>query len=263
MAKPDTTEYPLLDAIAAIYAADEHQAKIVKEYNPEFDRTTFKPSAALNVQLLPEQYDADGHRAWVEVPAVSEFAKKTLGMENRWISKKAHAVVVTDKHREVAQEAIDTINSKVLMMALQGRDINSFITNMTKKMESGQVTQQDIGLLTYVPKTAKQYQEAAKLDDKKTSFMQSKALGTVGDKIFATVTIFNTRIIRNDFGESLLCEGHDDDGNLVTFFKNEASKLQFEKDKTYNINGRIKKVGETQFSYGAIVNTINYVRMTK
>lgn len=253
--------FPVLDAVSAIFAGDEYQEKLVKQIDPKFDRSGHKPSQTLSVHTPPR---GDQDTEYKTLPSVSEFAKKTLGVENKWMHDDACAVLVTDAHRAAAQEAIDTINNQVMMMVLQGKEINSFIANIAKTLELAEISPREIGLLTFIPRQANQYKENARIDEKKTEYMQSKPLGAIGDKVFVTVTVFNTRDIKSQDGyESILHECHDDDGNLVTFFKNSASKGQFEIGKTYNINGRVKAAAETPYSYGAIVNTINYVRMTK
>ena len=148
-----------------------------------------------------------------------------------------------------------------MMMVLKGTAINGFIGSLAKLLDKNEVKGRDVGLLTYVPKTARQYDETDRIDDKKTAIMDSKTIGVVDSKVSVRVTIFNSRVMSQY--ESILYEGHDDNGNLITFFKNEASKDQFNCDNTYNITGKVKAVGETPYSFGAIVNTLNYVKIAK
>ena len=254
----DQTTYPLLDAVSAIFASEEHQAKIAKQINHSFDARAEKPSAPIYLHTQPR---TDRETEQFTLPAVSTFAKKTLGVDDKWMDKAAIAVPVTDKHREDAQEAIDTISNKVIMMVLKGSPVNGFLGSLSKLLEQETATSRDMGLLAYVPRTARQFAETAIIDEKKTEFMNSRPLGQEGTKVFANITIFNSRVMSQY--ESTLYESHDDSGNLVTFFKNEASKSQFEVGKTYKIHGKVKKAEPTPYSFGAIVNTLNYVRLMK
>ena len=146
-------------------------------------------------------------------------------------------------------------------MVLKSVDINGFIASLSAILELDEVKGCNIGLLTYVPKTAQQFHDNDATDDKKTAFMDSKPLGALNAKVAATVTIFNIRPMGQY--DCILYEGNDDNGNLITFFKNIAAKAQFELDETYKITGKLKAVGETPYSFGAIVNTINYVKVAK
>jgi hypothetical protein len=254
----DIKTVALVDAVAAIYASDEHQANLVKIIDPKFSREGRKPSANMWITHA----DDAGETTSTNVPSVADFAKVTLDLGNKWTDTKAVAVKVTDKHRDLAEEAIAAIGNNVMMQVLQGKTVNGFIGNMAKLVEGETVTSRDMGLLSYVPKTAKQIMENSKVDEVKSSFVStSKALGTQGVKVFATVTIFNSRNMTQY--ESVLYEGHDDAGNLITFFKNESAKDQFKVGETYSIHGKVKSVGETAYSYGANVNTLNYVRKVK
>ena len=253
--------YPLIDAVSAVFASVEYQAKLAKDADPEFPIEKSKPSAPvyINIEVEPREFGIDTDT--VTLPAISAYAKKTLGMDDRWLDQAAIAVEVTDKHREDAEKAIATISNKVMMMVLKGTAVNGFIGSLGRLLENETIASRDIGLLSYVPKTARQFAETAKIDEKKTQFMNSRPLGQIGDKVFATVTVFNSRVMSQY--ESVLYETHDDAGNLVTFFKNEAAKDQFEVGGTYKINGKVKVAAPTPYSYGALVNTLNYVRLQK
>ena len=246
--KTPAQTFPILDVVATIFASAEHQLKLANKFYPTLDFSEVKPSEKL---ALP------GGSAVQYLPSLTSYTKMTLGMDTKWLDENTEVVTVTDQHHEDAKNAINIIKNKIMLMVLKGTEINGFIGNLAKSLEKEEVISRDIGLLSYVPKTARQYAETARIDEKKTSFMNSQSIGAVSDKVSVTVTIFNVRPM-GEYG-SILYEGNDVDGNLITFFKNEASKGHFHLDKTYNITGRIKAVGETKYSYGAIVNTLNYV----
>jgi len=260
--KANQPTFPILDVVATIFASAEHQAKLAKKLNATIDISGSKPSQKLYIPHMPNPVAFDSSTNQLTyLPSLTSYTKKTLGLDPRWLDENTEVVTVTDKHRETAQAAMDTIKNKVMMMVLKGTAINGFIGNLAKSLEREEVQGRDIGLLTYVPKTAKQYDEIDKIDDKKTSFMDSKPVGVIDDKVSVRVTIFNSRAMSQY--ESILYEGHDDNGNLITFFKNEIAKDQFEIDKTYDITGKVKAVGVSPYSFGAIVNTLNYVKVVK
>lgn len=248
--KTPAQTFPILEVVATIFASAEHQRKLSNKFDPTIDPSDFKPSERL---FMPNG------SALTYLPSLTSYTKMTLGMDSKWLDENTEVVTVMDRHYKDAEAAMDTIKNKVMLMVLKGLSINGFIGNLIKLIESETVLGRDVGLLTYIPRTAKQYAATDKIDEKKTSFMNSQAVGKVAEKVSVTVTIFNVRPMK-EYG-SILYECNDSNGNLVTFFKNEASKGQFDLDKTYNIKGRIKDVGTTQYSFGAIVNTLNYVEI--
>lgn len=256
--------FPILDVVATIFAADELQRSLAKKIAPTIDISDRKPSEAMGLPashamtIFGKEYEINDR---ITVPALTSYTKFSLGIDLQWLDENAENVTVLQKHRDQAQEAMDSIKNKVMMMVLKGDKVNGFIGSLSASIEREEVQGRDIGLLTYVPKTARQYADTQLIDDKKTQFMDSKPIGTVGNKATVNVTIFNSRLMSRY--ESILYEGHDDAGNLITFFKGEAAKAQFELNNTYKIAGKIKKVGVTPYSYGAIVNTLNYVRLVK
>ena len=248
------------EAVATILAAIDHQVDVVKHIDESCDAKSFKPSSGFNVKNGDEQQ--------FSIPSVVDYAKRTFVEYNSWeinlkyIHNDAVPVTVTDEHRTEAEELISIIQNKNMMMVLKGQKINGFIGNIFKLIELEEVTQRDIGLLSYVPKTARQFKEQDLVLEKKSRYMDSQQIGKVGDKVFLEVTLFNTRYISAYDCE--LFEGVDAAGNLITFFKNGGGKLpDFELNKVYSINARVKKVEANDYSYGAIVNTINYVRLNK
>lgn len=262
LAMTNKPSFPILDVVATIIASAEYQAKLAKKINPKFSITHEKPSERLYIPTRRlKAFDSNATNDNVYLPSLTSYTKMTIGLDAKWLDDNTEVVTVTKKHRATAQAAMDTIKNKVMMMVLKGISINGFIGNLAKLLDKEEVLGRDIGLLTYVPKTARQYDESDKLDDKKTAFMNSKPVGVINDKVSVRVSIFNSRSMPHY--ESILYEGVDEDGNLITFFKNEASKDQFNCDYTYNITGKVKAVGSTPYSFGAIVNTLNYVKMVK
>lgn len=256
--------FPILKVVATIFASHEHQRKLAEQLNPEYDISTFKPSEKVYIPLGSDLSTAiernEGQRY---LPSLTSYTKMTLGLDEVYLDEGSEVMTVTEKHYEDAQAGIETIQNKIMMMVLKGVKINGFIGALAKLLEKEEVLARDIGLLTYVPKTSAQYAAADALDAKKTEFMDSKPVGVVGDKVSVSVSFFASRVIRTDFGNSILYEGNDTNGNLITCYKNEGTKGHFDLDKTYTITGKVKKVGSTPYSYGAIVNTLNYVRIAK
>jgi len=262
MKAPQTT-FPILDVVATIFASAEYRLKLATKLNPKHDISGSKPSEKLYIPPVSKLQTqlVSGSEGLTYLPSLTSYTKMTLGLDSRWLDDNTEVVTVTKKHRDAAEKAMNTIKNKVMMMVLKGVSINGFIGSLAKLLEKDEVTGRDVGLLTYVPKTAKQYEDTDKIDDKKTAFMNSKPVGVVNDKVSLRVTIFNSRVMSQY--ESILYEGHDDEGNLITFFRNEAAKDQFNCDGTYNITGKVKSAGATPYSFGAIVNTLNYVKIVK
>lgn len=254
--------FPILKVVATIYASREHQNKLAQQLNPEYDISGAKPSEKVYIPVpAPKGPHTDGTADSVYLPSLTSYTKMTFGLDEKWLDEGAEVVTVTEKHYEDAKAGIETIQNKIMIMALKSAKINGFIGALAKLLEKEEVLGRDIGLLTYVPKTAAQYTATDEIDSKKGAFMNSKPVGRIDEKVALSVTIFNTRPMPRY--DSILYEGNDENGNLITFFKNEGSKAQFDLDQTYKITGKVKNVGATPYSFGAIVNTLNYVRIAK
>jgi len=254
--------YPLVDVVATIFACLEYQTSAVATYNPAFNVTGKKPSEGFFVPATPAVDGSVLRDDGKSFPSVTEYTKATLGMDTRWLHKDAIAVAVDSKHQQSAEDAIAIIQNKFMLMVLKGSKLNGFHKALAEKLESIEVQGRDIGLLTFVPQTAAGYAENDKIDEKKTEYMDSRPLGNIDDKVEVDVTVFNIRPMGGD-NDSILYESHDAAGNLITFFRNVAAKGSIELDGTYSIKAKIKKVGPTPYSFGAIVNTLYYVRMPK
>ena len=257
-----TETYPTLDVVSAIFAAINHQKEVAYKINPDYDISKAKPSDIIYVPTKPNT-DSPGDfvHEGVSIPSLATYAKTTVGIADHWIHELSEVVIVTEQNTNDARAAMEAIQNKVMMMVLKGKKINGFIGNLSKLIEKPEVLARDFGLLSFIPNTAKQYVETEAVDSKKTEFMNSKALGAIGDKVSVRVSIFNSRVMAQ-YG-SILYEGHDDDGNLISFFKSSESRDQYNCDYTYNIVGKIKMAVATPYSFGAIVNSLNYVRMVK
>jgi len=250
--------FEVKETIATIYAAIEHQAKLAAELNPEVDISKFKPSQSIYINIPKTDDELECIKS---LPSVADYAKITLGFTGRYLDPLAEKVTVTDAHYEKAEDGISIIQNKVMIMVLQGKKVNGFIANLAKLLEKEAVIPRDIGLLSFVPKTANRYKETDAIDEIKNQYMNSKPLGNIGQKVFSEITFFNMRTLSQY--DSFLYEGVDTDGNLVTMFRNMDHEIQFDMDKPYRLNFRIKKAEATPYSYGAIVNSVNYVRLTK
>ena len=252
--------YPILDAAAVVIASAHYQLKVVRAVNPAFTEVSRHPSSTLYVEL-PETADGVMPEA-KSVPAVSHYAKLTLNSDNmKWLHDDTVTVKVTDADRKEAQEYIDIISNSVLLKVLRGEAINDFIKSMVKLIEAPEIKMRDIGLLSYLFMLGRQFKCTADLDAKKASYYDSKPIGSDGTRIKAEVTIFNKRLMKQY--DSILYEGNDAVGNLVTFYKQMNAKVQYDVDSTYKLDARIKSTGATNYSNGAIVNTLNYVKTAK
>ena len=190
-----TDKFTTLEVVAIIFASFEHRNKLANELNPgNGDAARAKPSEKLYVSVPAPKGDwTEGTNDSVYLPSLTSYTKMTLGVNPQYLDDNTEAMTVTDKHREAAQLGMDTIKSKIMLMVLKGRTINGFHAALSALMDKSSVGLSDIGLLSYVPKTSLEFAENSKIEEKKTEFMASKPLGEAGDRIAATVTVFNVR----------------------------------------------------------------------
>jgi hypothetical protein len=167
-----------------------------------------------------------------------------------------------DFARKQAEQAIAALKQHAVMQTLQGKPISAFIKTLTVACEQEQLPERDIGILCYVPRTVSQFKAQQKTANIKAEFTNSKQLGAIGEKVTANITIFAERNMTQ--WDSTLYEANDDKGNLITFFKSYHSKGDdYVVGQTYRITGKVKKAEASKYSFNAIVNTLNFVKIAK
>jgi len=250
----------LIETVATVYASMEKQAAIVAAIDPTFDTAAHKPTS--NIELvMPTRQQQDNTSC---IASVSDHVKLTVHGKNyrRVLSDYAEVVTVTSQHRKQAKQAIDALQQHAVMQTLQGKPISAFIKTLTVACEQEQLPERDIGILCYVPRTVSQFKAQQKTANIKAEFTNSKQLGAIGEKVTANITIFAERNMTQ--WDSTLYEANDDKGNLITFFKSYHSKGDdYVVGQTYRITGKVKKAEASKYSFNAIVNTLNFVKIAK
>lgn len=85
------------------------------------------------------------------------------------------------------------------------------------------------------------YNNAMKQKVEREATKESNWIGSVGDKIVATVIIKHKQFIESDYGTTVLLKMEDEQGNQITWFGSGQAAWDMEVDETYTIKGAIKK----------------------
>jgi hypothetical protein len=250
----------VLDIVATTIAAVRFQQEACDDTLPfSVDASSYKPTQGAYIGYPVKIEGAEDEQRALHLCAVSDVVKKTLGVG--YPSEEAYEVVATDDDRVQAQEALDRITNHVLMQTLKGNKLNDFLANMVASIEQDEVPARNIGLLTYVARTAKQFKEQEAVEVAKADFMTSRVIGPNGMKVELNVTILVKRYIRS--WDKFVIEANDEAGNLITFFKDEKHVINLNVGDTISIVGKIKTAGPSQYSNNQVVNTLNYVKIAK
>ena len=245
-------EFETIEVVAAMFAARERQAERGNEIVPGFViPASAKPSEKVYIPNAPDKQRY--------LASLSSYAKITLGVRN-WTDADAEVVTITDEHRAQARTAMDTIINKVMLMVLKGDKFNQFYHNLNSLVEQETSTSRNFGLLAYVPKIADQITSLQDVDQKRVKLHHTSGpIGSIGDKIVTNINIFYSFAMPDH--DSVRYEAHDDNGNLIKFFKNTSAKDTFQVGESYRINAKIKALGPDQWSNGTFVNQLFYVRL--
>jgi|APCry1669189534_1035231.scaffolds.fasta_scaffold00327_8 hypothetical protein len=127
---------------------------------------------------------------------------------------------------EVADQLKDYLQQAAIMQALQSSDgqVNEFLNSVNQILEKEEVPARDIGILIWAPKLAldHQAQEKARVAISNLG-STSQYLARIGDKIELHFTLIDKRFIKN--AECYLVQGHDEHGNLVSYWAREERKI--------------------------------------
>ena len=232
-------------SVAAIYAALEFNSKV-------FDFEGYTEKAYDH----PKGYHS--HRGSRILYPLRDMATKAMGLNANWLSKNLPTVEIEEKHVEWAEKAIETLNNHMTMSVLKGAPISKFLKTMTNTVKHPEVTFADYGILAYIPRTIANIHEKEAIEEEKAIRAgYSKPLGNVGEMVRAVkIKILEKRYVPK-FETTIYTAVNKD--NLVTFF----SRNDFEVGYFYTIDGRVKSVGETEYSQGAVETRLNYVRVLK
>jgi len=162
-------------------------------------------------------------------------------------------IKITDADVQVAKDIKLHFQGK-LFEALGG-NLNEYVENIWKTLDTEQVSAREIGLLVSTPSAY--YRDANKESIENTVLENcvNEYIGSVGDKIEGSVKVINAMYSTNY--EAYIYTGIYDGKFLVNFWN---GKELAKKDETINIKAKIKRLGLSKFYKGAWETSLNYVR---
>ena len=229
--KTTTTELPILDVLAVSFAAHRtNNNSYCKETRRFSDNLTkFANKELMNYKLHPDQFLPEDFKPFK----------------------------VTKADRETAKEAIDWLQKDNALNVIADT-LSDFMHSVMHYISSDKVGANTYGVVACVPKV---YFEGSKKKtlkkELKTSFGESKHIGTVGETIQGMFTLNETRFI-----EKYSCNVFNGyiESNLVSFFKNiDQTQVVPKEGTTFKIQGKVKRCGNN-FITKLPETQLNYVR---
>lgn len=270
MAKSALEQHKTVDIVATVLAATEFHQKLIAKINPKIKYESLgKPGDYHFIAKSGKNHGAQTDEFGipkderVKIEPLAHYVKKTLnGTTEKWMDKSVCEVVVTKKHKKKAIEAIDYFKGQIVMQVLKGTEIRGFMASLVQVLENEDAFLRDVGILCYVPRTVKGMKAREAKDQFNAGFaLTSKPLGAAGSKINVDFTVTHRKELPQY--DSYIYEGHDDKGNLVSFWKGFDYAIDFEVGQTYKLSGKIKFAEKSKYAANAIVNNLNYVKLRK
>lgn len=155
--------------------------------------------------------------------------------------------------RDEAELIISTLSQRVMLNKLTNAFVNEFLVSVTELLEKDKVAFRDFGIIAWAPKL---YADSVTADTVKTTLYglsgTSRYIGVVGTKMEIDFTCISAKFLK-DYN-SYAYKGHDENGNLVTFF----NKNKIDNGK---IVARIKAHRADERLLGARVTVLSYVKV--
>jgi hypothetical protein len=268
--------YSTLEVVATVNAVLEFHEKLVLNINPTLNYNTDLGKYSEVQQIaIPGTEDtvleaADSIFGEIKGPQkvavcpVSHYVRFTVtgGTKEKWMHDEVCEVLVTDEHREKAETEITFLRQIAVMEMLQGKPPTGFGKVIFQALEQDTSFAKDCGLLCYIPNSYRMAKSKENTNLVKAGLQgSSKALGAPGTKIAPEMKIIVKRFLR-DRG-SYIYEGSDTEGNLYQFWRDENKVPQFDIGCTYKLTAKIKNCEVSDYSAGAMVNNINWVKVAK
>jgi len=268
--------YPTLAIVATVNAVLEFHEKLVLSINPTLNYNTDLCKYSEVAQIaIPGTEDtiletADSIYGEIKGPRkvavcpVSHYVRFTVtgGVKEKWMHDEVCEVLVTDDHRAKAEAEIAFLRQIAVMEMLQGRPPTGFGKVIFQAIEKEVSFAKDVGLLCYVPNSYRMSKSKENVNLEKAALQgTSKALGAPGAKIAPEMKIIVKRFLR-DRG-SYIYEGTDAEGNLYQFWRDTNKEPQFDVGNTYKLTAKIRNCEVSDYSAGAMVNNINWVKVAK
>ena len=163
--------------------------------------------------------------------------------------------LVNEIHVKQAEGIIQYLQQTVIMQSLQNK-VDSFLSQMTELVTNLEVTNKDIGIISWAPHIADQYQKKDHVREVSARYEHSsRYIGKVGDKITTDFTMIEKRYIKSM--DCFAVYGYDGNDNLIFYWAKVADKIC----EVGKISGRIKAHTEDKFRGNARVTTLNYVKV--
>ena len=168
-------------------------------------------------------------------------------------------LVVTDRHRDAADEVIAYLQQVTIMQTLMRGKQDDFVGELAGTLAAGEsVTLRNTGLIAWAPKIAADYKKKDDVREKYARFEHlSNYVGRVGEKISVKFTLLDARFVRHL--ECFSVFGHTDNGDLISYWARDQEKI-FD---NVTVMAKVKEHKLDAYHNGARVTVINYVKKAK
>jgi hypothetical protein len=262
----DVTGWSAEDVRRLGHADDDYEESPVYQTRRFARRTPAVPATAIATRELaalafaaqrvngtlhkqPEMFDADSG-------TVVKVTPNKVLMHNSFVpNAEGPQVSATQEDRDLANLAVDAVQSDCTMRLLQGRQLSDFVASLNTLLQQETVNQRDCGLMAFLPNIySRMLEDHAKQETSASLSVGSQYLGNVGDKVTVDFTFVDKRYLSQYNCWSVF--GHDANGNCVGFLTAHESLA-----KSGRIQGKIKRLEENRYRNGAKVTNLNYVKV--
>jgi hypothetical protein len=223
-------KYPVLEMLAAAVSAFELNGSVIREaqFKREGDKLVdVYPNRVLIMSYLQRDKPS-------AIPLRVEFT-------------------VTDAHRERAEEVAQAIQHTVLMQTLKGKT-DTFLDQVNNTLLHSEVNYREAGIVAWAPKIVSDYQHKEEVAQKSAMHERtSNFFGRIGEKVAVNFTVIEKKPFPRV--ESFLVYGHDDYGNLVSYWTRKGDQV-----KDGKITGRVKDHLVDNHRNRARVTVLNFVK---
>jgi hypothetical protein len=152
-----------------------------------------------------------------------------------------------------AEEIINSLNQRVMMNTLTGRDTSGFLKEVVDLVTRDSVSSDSFGLLAWAPKL---YHDTVRADTTRETVLAKSAdssyIGTVGKKVSVEFEPLSCSFVKNY--NMFVHVGHDGAGNLISFWNKDRISTPVK------ITARVKNHRADPHYSNARFTTLNYVK---
>jgi hypothetical protein len=176
-------------------------------------------------------------------------------MVQQWLGGNQENLVVTESHREHAEEMRTFLSQQLTLSILTNTPLSGFYEDIVRLLSEEQISLNKVGLLVWAPSL---YKSQVHRQQSKTEIQEScagsKFVGQQGKSIELSVSIKEKHFLKDYSKYRVTCS--DSDGNLIQFYINKIADMP-----DLKIKGRVKNHRYNTHCGNLATTYLNYVKI--